>query len=113
MVLFFIRIAAKLNDIIKVNGLRDIGHIEQDFVFEDAGTMELFSFMKTKEVPLTPSTLFKSFGNRKLSFYREICLCCIEDILKNTLHMYFLCMKVISTENMLGLLMIYAVRHMY
>ena len=39
MVLFFIRIAAKLNDIIKVNGLRDIGHVEQDFVFEDAGSL--------------------------------------------------------------------------
>lgn len=52
-----IDIAAKLNDIIKVSGLRDIGHLEQDFVFGDAGTKELISFMKTKEVISTENKL--------------------------------------------------------
>jgi len=52
-----IDIAAKLNEIIKVNGLRDIGHLEQDFVFGDAGTKELISFLKTKEVISTENKL--------------------------------------------------------
>lgn len=52
-----IDIAAKLNDIIKVNELRDIGHLEQDFVFGDAGTKELISFLKTKEVISTENKL--------------------------------------------------------
>lgn len=42
-------IAAKLNQKIKEQGLSDIGHLEQDLVFGDAGAKELINMLKTKE----------------------------------------------------------------
>uniref|UniRef100_A0A0D6QYN7 SNARE-interacting protein KEULE n=1 Tax=Araucaria cunninghamii TaxID=56994 RepID=A0A0D6QYN7_ARACU len=42
-------IAAKLNQIIKQQQLNEIGHLEQDLVFGDAGTKELINMLKTKE----------------------------------------------------------------
>ncbi|XP_057827206.1 SNARE-interacting protein KEULE isoform X1 [Cryptomeria japonica] len=46
-------IAAKLNEKIKKQELSEIGHLEQDMVFGDAGTKELINILKTKE-DITP-----------------------------------------------------------
>ena len=42
-------IAAKLNQKIKEQGLSDIGHLEQDLIFGDAGAKELINMLKKKE----------------------------------------------------------------
>ena len=42
-------IAAKLNQNIKEQGLSDIGRLEQDLVFGDAGAKKLINMLKTKE----------------------------------------------------------------
>uniref|UniRef100_A0A0E0CK32 Uncharacterized protein n=1 Tax=Oryza meridionalis TaxID=40149 RepID=A0A0E0CK32_9ORYZ len=38
----------KLNSIIREQGLRDVGQLEQDLVFGDAGTKELINFLRTQ-----------------------------------------------------------------
>ncbi|XP_071705895.1 SNARE-interacting protein KEULE-like [Rutidosis leptorrhynchoides] len=45
--------AAKINKIIKETGLKEVGQLEQDLVFGDAGTKELINFLRTK--PDAPS----------------------------------------------------------
>ncbi|EEC73104.1 hypothetical protein OsI_07088 [Oryza sativa Indica Group] len=43
-----VEIAGKLNSIIREQGLRDVGQLEQDLVFGDAGTKELINFLRTQ-----------------------------------------------------------------
>ena len=45
-----IQIAVKLNKIIKDEGLRELGQLEQDLVFGDAGTKDVIKFLTTNEV---------------------------------------------------------------
>ena len=44
------QIAAKINKIIRELGLKQVGQLEQDLVFGDAGTKEVINFLKTKPV---------------------------------------------------------------
>ncbi|XP_042403475.1 SNARE-interacting protein KEULE-like [Zingiber officinale] len=44
-----VEIAGKINKIIREQGLREIGQLEQDLVFGDAGTKELIQFLRTKQ----------------------------------------------------------------
>ncbi|KAM7494137.1 hypothetical protein LguiB_028746 [Lonicera macranthoides] len=41
-------IAAKINNIIRELGLKELGQLEQDIVFGDAGTKEVINFLRTK-----------------------------------------------------------------
>ncbi|XP_062218977.1 probable protein transport Sec1a isoform X3 [Phragmites australis] len=43
-----VEIAGKLNNIIREQNLRDVGQLEQDLVFGDAGTKELINFLRTQ-----------------------------------------------------------------
>ncbi|CAD6251008.1 unnamed protein product [Miscanthus lutarioriparius] len=45
-----VEIAGKLNNIIREQCLRDVGQLEQDLVFGDAGTKELINFLRTQLV---------------------------------------------------------------
>ncbi|MQL73833.1 hypothetical protein Taro_006166, partial [Colocasia esculenta] len=42
-------IAGKLNRLIRELGLRDVGQLEQDLVFGDAGTKEVINFLRTQQ----------------------------------------------------------------
>ncbi|CAI0413913.1 unnamed protein product [Linum tenue] len=44
-----VEIAGKVNQIIKDSGLRDLGQLEQDLVFGDAGTKDVIKYLTTKE----------------------------------------------------------------
>ncbi|KAJ6829043.1 SNARE-interacting protein KEULE [Iris pallida] len=44
-----VEIAGKINKVIRELGLRDVGQLEQDLVFGDAGTKELIEFLRTKQ----------------------------------------------------------------
>ncbi|KAI8571738.1 hypothetical protein RHMOL_Rhmol01G0142300 [Rhododendron molle] len=44
-----VEIAGKINKIIREMGLRDLGQLEQDIVFGDAGTKEIINFFRTKQ----------------------------------------------------------------
>ncbi|XP_073027533.1 protein transport Sec1a-like [Primulina eburnea] len=44
-----VEIAGKLNKIIRDSGLRDLGQLEQDLIFGDAGTKEVINFLRTKQ----------------------------------------------------------------
>ncbi|XP_074264882.1 SNARE-interacting protein KEULE-like isoform X2 [Silene latifolia] len=44
-----VEIAGKINRIIREHGLKDIGQLEQDLVFGDAGTKEVDNFFRTHE----------------------------------------------------------------
>lgn len=44
------QIAAKINKIIRELGLKELGQLEQDLVFGDAGTKEVINFLRTKPV---------------------------------------------------------------
>ena len=46
----FVQIAGKLNNIIREQCLRDVGQLEQDLVFGDAGTKEVINFLRTQLV---------------------------------------------------------------
>ncbi|XP_057977797.1 SNARE-interacting protein KEULE isoform X2 [Malania oleifera] len=43
-----VEIAGKINKIIRELGLRELGQLEQDLVFGDAGTKEIINFLRTK-----------------------------------------------------------------
>ncbi|KAK8448474.1 hypothetical protein SEVIR_7G013800v4 [Setaria viridis] len=43
-----VEVAGKLNNIIKEQHLKDVGQLEQDLVFGDAGTKELINFLRTR-----------------------------------------------------------------
>lgn len=47
---FFGQIAGKINRIIRESGLRELGQLEQDLVFGDAGMKEVIKFLTTNEV---------------------------------------------------------------
>ena len=47
-----LQIAGKLNRLIREQGLKDFGQIEQDLVFGDAGTKELINFLRMNQVVL-------------------------------------------------------------
>jgi len=44
------QIAGKINRFIREYGLRDIGQLEQDLVFGDAGAKEVISILRSKQV---------------------------------------------------------------
>lgn len=44
-----VEIAGKINRIIREQGLKDVGQLEQDLVFGDAGTTEVINFLRTHE----------------------------------------------------------------
>ncbi|KAL8170610.1 hypothetical protein V2J09_022414 [Rumex salicifolius] len=44
-----VEIAGKINKILRESGLKDLGQLEQDLVFGDAGTKEILNFLRTKE----------------------------------------------------------------
>ncbi|KAI3929765.1 hypothetical protein MKX01_025933 [Papaver californicum] len=44
-----VEIAGKINRLIRELGLRDLGQLEQDLVFGDAGSKELINFLRTKQ----------------------------------------------------------------
>ncbi|KAL6965015.1 STXBP unc-18 S1 [Sarracenia purpurea var. burkii] len=44
-----VEIAGKINRIIREMGLRELGQLEQDIVFGDAGTKEIINFLRTKQ----------------------------------------------------------------
>ncbi|XP_051113716.1 SNARE-interacting protein KEULE-like isoform X3 [Andrographis paniculata] len=44
-----VEIAGKLNKIIKDEGLQELGQLEQDLVFGDAGTKEMINYLRRKE----------------------------------------------------------------
>ena len=46
----FLQIAGKINKIIRESGLKDVGQLEQDLVFGDAGTKDIINFLRAKEV---------------------------------------------------------------
>ncbi|XP_076923705.1 SNARE-interacting protein KEULE-like isoform X2 [Bidens hawaiensis] len=43
-----VEIAEKINKIIRESGLKEVGQLEQDLVFGDAGTKEVINFLRTK-----------------------------------------------------------------
>ena len=49
---FFVQIAGKINRIIRESGLRELGQLEQDLVFGDAGMKDVIKFLTTYEVIL-------------------------------------------------------------
>lgn len=44
------QIAGKINRLIRDLGLRDLGQLEQDLVFGDAGTKEVINYLRTNQV---------------------------------------------------------------
>jgi hypothetical protein len=48
----WMQIAGKINRIIRESGLRELGQLEQDLVFGDAGMTDVIKFLTTKEVKL-------------------------------------------------------------
>ncbi|XP_060169149.1 protein transport Sec1a-like [Lycium barbarum] len=44
-----VEIAGELNKVIRETGLRELGQLEQDLVFGDAGTKEVIHFLRTKQ----------------------------------------------------------------
>lgn len=44
------QIARKINDLIKEQGLRELGQLEQDLVFGDAGMKDVIKYLSTQEV---------------------------------------------------------------
>ncbi|KAH7849013.1 hypothetical protein Vadar_011710 [Vaccinium darrowii] len=44
-----VEIAGKINKVIREIGLRELGKLEQDIVFGDAGTKEIINFLRTKQ----------------------------------------------------------------
>ncbi|KAK4848659.1 hypothetical protein QYF36_015782 [Acer negundo] len=44
-----VEIAGRINQVIRDDGLRDVGQLEQDLVFGDAGAKEVINFLRTKQ----------------------------------------------------------------
>lgn len=44
------QIAGKINRVIREIGLRELGQLEQDLVFGDAGAKDVINFLRTKQV---------------------------------------------------------------
>eukprot|EP00262_Sarcandra_glabra_P016883 TRINITY_DN5629_c0_g1_i1.p1 TRINITY_DN5629_c0_g1~~TRINITY_DN5629_c0_g1_i1.p1 ORF type:complete len:567 (+),score=90.36 TRINITY_DN5629_c0_g1_i1:2-1702(+) len=62
-----VEIAGKINKVIRELGLRELGQLEQDLVFGDAGTKEVINFLRTKQ-DVTPENKL-----RLLMIYAAIC----------------------------------------
>jgi syntaxin-binding protein 1 len=45
-----VELAGKINRIIRDTGLRDLGQLEQDLVFGDAGAKDVINFLRTNQV---------------------------------------------------------------
>lgn len=45
-----VQVAGKINKLIRELGLKELGQLEQDLVFGDAGTKEVINFLRTKQV---------------------------------------------------------------
>jgi syntaxin-binding protein 1 len=45
-----LQIAGKINSLIREMGLRELGQLEQDLVFGDAGAKDVINFLRTKQV---------------------------------------------------------------
>lgn len=52
-----VEIAGKINTIIREMGLRELGQLEQDLVFGDAGAKEVINFLRTKQDASTENKL--------------------------------------------------------
>lgn len=46
----FTQIAGQINQIIRDEGLRDLGQLEQDLVFGDAGSKEVINYFRSNQV---------------------------------------------------------------
>jgi len=47
---YIIQIAGKINKLIRELGLRDLGQLEQDLVFGDAGAKDVINYLRTNQV---------------------------------------------------------------
>jgi len=47
---FVQQIAEKINRIVREQGLKDVGQLEEDLVFGNAGTKEVINFLRTHKV---------------------------------------------------------------
>lgn len=90
---FLLQIAEKLFDIIKQQHLKDVGQLEQDLVFGDAGSKELIDFFRTHQVIINWTTTNKMLVLILSRYHTDM----FEDLIQD-----------ISRENKLRLLMIYA-----
>ncbi|KAL6569391.1 Protein transport Sec1a [Orobanche minor] len=52
-----VEIAGKINNIIRDSGLRELGQLEQDLVFGDAGTKEVINFLRSKQDGMSENKL--------------------------------------------------------
>jgi len=52
-----VQIAGKINQTIRDDGLRELGQLEQDIVFGEAGTKELISYLRANQVLVCASGL--------------------------------------------------------
>lgn len=43
------QVAGKINKVIRDTGLRELGQLEQDLVFGDAGAKDVINFLRTKQ----------------------------------------------------------------
>jgi syntaxin-binding protein 1 len=50
LLIISLQIAGKINRIIREMGLRELGQLEQDLVFGDAGAKDVINFLRTKQV---------------------------------------------------------------
>lgn len=91
--MYFAQIAGKLNKIIRELGLRELGLLEQNLVFGDAGTKDVINFLRMNPVGV-------------VSFMFESLL-----VLKLFLITPFFTLQDVTRENKLRLLMIYAAVH--
>lgn len=55
------QIAGKINRIIRDIGLRDLGQLEQDLVFGDAGAKDVINFLRMKQVMLHEAVVIHYF----------------------------------------------------
>lgn len=51
------QIAGKIFDIVDKTGLKELGKLEQDLVFGDAGAKEVITFLRVKQVIARPKQL--------------------------------------------------------
>ena len=70
------QIAGKINRFIREYGLRDIGQLEQDLVFGDAGAKEVISILRSKQVCSERETKNR-LAAKSLSIDFVLCLTCL------------------------------------
>lgn len=72
------QIAGKINKIIREMGLRELGQLEQDLVFGDAGAKEVINFLRTKQVDVFIFSIYMRVDTHthisfRISFNLSIC----------------------------------------